>query len=179
MSKGMSDAATGKRVKVVAEKISRVHSEILVLGIFQDVRPMVGPAGDIDWMHNGILSRLILRNKMRGAVGEATLLAGQRKLNAPKIMIVGLGNKDRFTPEVVREVYSYVYRTLALMHIKDCAVELFTQSNSIQESARAVEAMVQGFQDDGERRIEALLLIPDEERARRIERHLDSLTGNA
>ena len=179
MSKGMPDTIQGKRVKVAAEKISRVHSEILVLGIFQDVRPLAGPAGDVDWMHNGIISRLMIRNKVRGAVGEATLLAGQRKLNAPKIMIVGLGKKDRLTPEVVREVYSHVYRTLAMMQVKDCAVELFTQSNSIQESAKAVEAMVLGFQEEGERRIEAILLIPDEDRARRIERHLDSLAGHA
>lgn len=179
MPKGGLERAALSRVKVVAQKITKVRSEILVLGLFQDMRPLTGLAAEIDWIHNGILSRLLLHGKIRGVLGETTLLATQRKLHAHKVLVMGLGKRERFTDQNLREVYSRIYQTLSQLHIHDCAVELFSPSDSTLEGSRALEAVLRCQSMDPGRRIEMTFLVPDEEKAQRIQQHVYKLAGNA
>lgn len=179
MQKRELERAALSRVKVVAQKVTRVRSEILVLGFFQDARPLAGLAAEVDWIHNGILSRLILHSKIRGVLGETTLLATQRKLHAHKVLVIGLGKKEKFTDQALQEVYSRIYQILLQLHIHDCAVELFSSADSTLEGTKAVEAILQHLSTDPSRRFEMTFLVPDEEKAQRIQQHVYNLAGNA
>ncbi len=166
-------------VKVIAQKATKLHTEALVAGFFQDDRPLAGLSAELDWIHNGIISHLILRGKIHGGLKETTLLATQRKLHANKILLIGLGKKDQWTPKILQEVYSHIYHTLSQLHIKDCAVEWFGQAGPAVEEAKVVEAVLAGLSADPGRSIEMTLLVPDEEKAQRIRRRVQAAAGDA
>ncbi|MBI3610109.1 MAG: hypothetical protein HY204_05325 [Nitrospirae bacterium] len=166
-------------VNVISEKATRIRSEILVAGFFQDDRPLYGLAAEIDWIHNGIVSRLILRNKIRGAFGEATLLAAQRKLHAPKILIVGLGKRGELTARTLQDLYARIDRILLQLQINDGVVELFSPSDGATPGTGGVEAAVRNLGTDPNRRRMIHLLVSDEEKAQRIQQQVLHLTGKA
>ena len=69
----MSEGTRSLNLKTVSQRVTRIHSEVIVLGFFQDVRPLIGLAADIDWIYDGILSRLILGRKIQGGGGRDNL----------------------------------------------------------------------------------------------------------
>ncbi len=166
-------------VKIIAQKATKLHTEALVAGFFQDDRPLTGLSAEIDWIHNGIISHLILRGKIHGNLRETTLLATQRKLHANKILLVGLGKKDRLTPKTLQEVYSHIYHTLSQLHIKDYVVEWFGLAGPAVEEAKVVEAVLAGLGTDPGRSVEMTLLVPDEEKAQRIRQRMQGAVGDA
>ncbi|MBI3596328.1 MAG: hypothetical protein HY203_04140 [Nitrospirae bacterium] len=166
-------------IKVLAQKVTKINAEVLVAGFFQDDCPLTGLAAELDWIYNGILSRLILRNRIRGDVKETTLLATQRKLHAQKILIIGLGKREELTQRILQDIYSHIGHTLSQLHIKDCAVELFGQTGRASEDAKAVEVILKSLRTDPGCPMELSLLVPEEEKAQRIRQRVLDLTGSA
>jgi len=152
---------------------------VLVAGFFQDDRPLTGLAAELDWINNGILSRLILRNRIRGAVKETTLLAARRKLHAQKILMIGLGKREDLTQRILQDIYFHIGKTLSQLHIKDCAVELFGLTGRASEDAKGVEAILNSLRTDSDPPMELSLLVPEEEQAQRIRQRVLQLTGSA
>lgn len=176
MPKGAPEYAWASTVKVLAEKVTRVRSELLVLGFFQDVRPLNGWAAEIDWIQNGILSRLILAGKIRGVLGEATLLAPQGKMQAQKVLIMGLGEAAQFNDRNRLTVYSRVHDILSHLQIRDCAVELFGPSRSTPEGTKSVEAILRGAKGVSGPPPGLSIMVHDFERAQRIQQYLLNLS---
>lgn len=166
------------RLKVVTQKITKLHSEVLVLGFFQNVRPLRGLAAEVDWIYNGMISRLILKNKIKGVLGEATLLATERKLYTQKVLVMGLGIGGGYTERTAQDVYSRVRNALIELQIKDCAIELFGLSDGCLNGDQAIQAMLHGLYMDPAPAIETLILAQDEEKAQRIQELIYQLVGN-
>jgi hypothetical protein len=67
----------GLMVDVILQDIKKVESEALIVGFFEDVRPLKGLAGQLDWLLCGALSSLLIENKLRGALGDVALLTAR------------------------------------------------------------------------------------------------------
>lgn len=167
----------------MSERATRIQADILVLGIFSDERPLSGLAGEVDWFACGIVSRLIRGNKVRGALGEQTLLATERKLPAPKVLICGLGERARFDRARLRQVCRALAVTLAKIGARDCALELFGQPPSGTRKladAEAIEEMVAAFKGGAEPlEAELRFIVTGDERAQALRRQLKELAGHA
>jgi hypothetical protein len=111
--------------RVLSLSVSRVHTEVLAAGIFEDDRPLRGPAGEIDWIHNGLLSRLILDGKITGRRGEAILLATQKKIPASKVLIIGLGDRGGFDLAALGSALGVTCDKLVQLKVNRCVVEAF------------------------------------------------------
>ncbi|MDA8422897.1 MAG: hypothetical protein M0Z89_06150, partial [Nitrospiraceae bacterium] len=83
----------GLTVRVIIEDIKNVETEALVVGFFQDIRPLKGFVGQLDWLLCSALSGLLLKNKLHGSLGDVALLTSRGKVPAQKIFLVGLGPK--------------------------------------------------------------------------------------
>jgi hypothetical protein len=90
-------------LNVQAQDIRKVEADAVIVGFYEDVRPLRGAAGDLDWLLCGALSRLIVDARVRGARGEVALVTSTGKIPASKIFLVGLGKRSRETPETLRE----------------------------------------------------------------------------
>jgi len=111
------------QIRVLSERITRIRTEILVLGFFQDVRPVRGLAGEVDWIHNGIFSHLMKRQKLQGHCGEAMLLASQAKLPTPKVLLIGLGPSLSYNDSVLQKVLLNIRARLEDLKVKRFAME--------------------------------------------------------
>ncbi len=92
----------GVTISVVLQDIKKLETDALIVGFYEDVRPLKGLAGELDWLLCGTLSSLILKNKLNGSLGDAALLTSRGKVPAKKIFLIGLGPHERLSPAVLR-----------------------------------------------------------------------------
>lgn len=171
------EKAVGKRLAVSSQPIVKVQAEIILVGIFSDVRPLRGFAGLVDWYHGGVISRLILSGKVSGTLRERTLIASHHKFYAPKIMLVGLGSHQSLSETSLRGIYPFVFRTLSSMNIQDFAVELFGEDMGPRASHAAIETLLRELSPDSESRCKVTLLASNEGRARQTRQLISEKGG--
>jgi hypothetical protein len=82
--------------------------DLLAVGFYQDVRPLRGAAGLLDWRFDGRLSALIVGGGLTGALGEQLLIPSNRRLPWRLTLAVGLGPSadfdDKHAPAAIRQV---------------------------------------------------------------------------
>lgn len=158
----------GSRLGVTAERIVKVQSEILAVGIYSDVRPLQGLSSEVDWVHNGVISRLIVKGKITGALKETTLIAAHHKFFCPKIMVVGLGTRKSFSETTIRDIYPFVFRVMASMNLQEIAVELLGEDLGPRAIQAGVESLGRELGSDPNSRCKVTLLAGSEDRARQV-----------
>jgi len=94
---------SGLTVHVLFQDIKKVETDALVVGFHEDVRPLKGIAGQLDWLLCGALSSLVIENKLSGALGDVALLTARGKVPAQKIFMVGLGRRADYSLAVLRQ----------------------------------------------------------------------------
>ena len=82
--------------------IRSMETDAVIVGFYEDVRPLRDGAGELDWLLCGALSKLIIEDRIRGVVGDVALLTSMGKIPASKIFLVGLGQRSGISPEVLR-----------------------------------------------------------------------------
>ena len=165
------------RIKVLNQRVTKVRTEVLVLGIFQDVRPLKGLAGEVDWIHCGILSRLILSGRISGKIGESTLLATQHKLPTSKVLVMGLGELAKFNHVQFQRACESAFKKLIQLQAKHCVMELFGLFECGSEGGKSVMVLMDVIK---QKRIlkdlDLFLLVPDERKASQVEQQLTAIT---
>ncbi len=100
---------------LTSRSLERIASEVAVVGFFADERPLRGGAARADWRLCGGLSRRIEEGELSGKSGEALLIGCGRALASPRLMLLGLGDRQAFDRARVRdEVRLAVDRCLTL-----------------------------------------------------------------
>ena len=92
----MSEVTGAIDVVFTALPLERVESDVAVAGFFTDERPLRGGAARADWRLCGGLSRRIESGDLSGKSGEAMLIACGRALFAPRLMLLGLGERGSY-----------------------------------------------------------------------------------
>jgi len=77
--------------------LDSLELESLAVFVFQDVRPLKGVAGYIDWRLCGALSRLIMAGHFEGKRSEHVLMPVTGTLNIERLFIFGLGPLRTFS----------------------------------------------------------------------------------
>ncbi len=83
-------------LSVETEPLERVRADLAVAAFFADERPLRGDAGRADWRLLGLLSELLRAGRLRGAAGEALLVPTLGRLLAPRLLLLGLGDRNAF-----------------------------------------------------------------------------------
>jgi hypothetical protein len=93
----------------------RIEADLAVAGFFLDERPLRGAAGRADWRLCGVVSDLVGSGRLRGKVGEATLVPSMGRMGADRVLLLGLGRKSSFRVGRARDtVHAAVERGLGL-----------------------------------------------------------------
>lgn len=160
-------------VKVVLQDFKKLETGALIVGFFEDVRPLKGLAGELDWLLCGALSSLIIKNKLRGALGELALLTTRSKVPASKIFMLGLGPRGSVSAETLRKAAQSAAAAAVGAGATSAALEYFSTPELSPETV--VNALQQGLADGSqERSIEFSLLAPDAASFEKISRLLAS-----
>lgn len=111
-------------MKTDLHALDELECETLVTHHFVEDRPLQGLAGFVDWRMNGWLSQQIVKGIASGRVRETILTPGGRHLGVKRVLLVGLGTRNEFSPDHFRGVCLSTLRTLIRIPSRRFAVDL-------------------------------------------------------
>jgi len=162
---------SGVTVKVILKDLKKLATEALIVGFYEDVRPLKGVAGELDWLLCGSLSALILSNKLRGSLGDVALVTSQGKVPVQKIFMVGLGPRNGMTPATLRSAARNAATTAVGAGVRSAAIEYFPSPDMPHDNG--ISALYQGLNEGvGGRSFDVLLLASDAAAYEQISRSL-------
>jgi hypothetical protein len=153
----------GLTVRLIHGDITQFEAEALIVGFYEDVRPLKGLAGELDWLLCGALSNLVLGNKLRGSLGETALLTSQGKVRPPKIFLIGLGFRADTTLSSLKNAARNAAASALGAGVGNAAIEYF-QSPGISHDS-AVAALYQGLKEGAGGRVLDVQLLAAEDGA--------------
>src|SRR3954469_2294365 len=109
------------QIKVQSGDIASVQADAIVVGLFEGVTAPDGNAGAVDQAMGGALTQLISAGDLRGKQGEFTLVHTLGRLQAPRVVVVGLGKQDGFDIDKVRSLSGDLSRYLRRNRLKNVA----------------------------------------------------------
>ena len=108
-------------IRVEAGDITKVGADALIVNLFEGVTSPGGGTGAVDTALGGAISRLIELGDIRGKSGEITLLHTLGKIPAHRVVVAGLGKRDDFDIDAVRNLSANLVRALRKPGIKTVA----------------------------------------------------------
>lgn len=94
------------------ESLDGLNSDALCLFLFEDVRPLRGLSGLVDWRLGAAISGHLETGWLTGASGERFILPAHHKLPVNKIFGFGLGPSSSFEPALQHALVLDAFRTL-------------------------------------------------------------------
>lgn len=110
-------------LRVEMRDICTAQADAIVVGFHEDVRPLKGGAGALDWILCGALSRLLIDDRVRGRLGEVALLTTAGKTPAQKIFLVGMGSRREETPKTLRTAARTAAATVAGAGVRSAVID--------------------------------------------------------
>lgn len=151
---------SGVTVQVAFQDMKKLPAEALIVGFFEDVRPLKGIAGELDWLLCGSLSSLILTKKLSGALGDVALLTSQGKVPAQKIFMVGLGPRAGLSRATLQRAARTAAASALGAGVRSAAIEYFPSSHMTHDNG--VPALRRGLSEGaGGRAFDVFLLASD------------------
>jgi hypothetical protein len=98
------------------------RGDLLAVYIWQDVRPLRGAAGLLDWRLCGKLSELIQSGRLTGAEGEQLLLPSGGRLPWRFVMVIGTGTRAAFTGTRFRAAVARLFTAARGLEVRDLAI---------------------------------------------------------
>jgi len=108
------------RIRVEVGDIARWEDEVIVVNLFEGIRRPGGATGAVDAALGHQLSAMIGTGDLTGAWKGVTLFPTFDRIPANRVMIVGLGARDDFTLDRVREVSA-----CAALKVRDAGLKSF------------------------------------------------------
>ena len=106
------------RVRAVAGDIATVAADALVVNLFEGITSPSGGTGAVDKALDGAISSLIADGEVKGKQGETVVVHTFGRLPAKRVVVLGLGKRDTFSTDVVREASASAARTLRRMGVR-------------------------------------------------------------
>lgn len=128
-----------KSVKNSTSTFSNTRTELFAVGVFEDLKlSTIGK--EADEFLSGQMSAAIKNGDVKGKMGETSLFYGKTK----RILLVGLGDKNKFDEEAIRLAGGTVIKTAISKKLKTVAMELFGSKKATYYSQAIAEGIVLG-----------------------------------
>ncbi len=83
-------------IKLTSRAFDKIDTQSAVVTLYTDMRPLFGVPALVDWRLNGRLSKILIKHRFEGEVGEVLLLPAEGRVKAKDILVLGLGLKTQF-----------------------------------------------------------------------------------
>ena len=78
------------------QSLDDLQTDLIVVTLYENERPPRGVGGLIDWRLHGFISRAIQDGTIRGKADESVLIPLQRKFQARRLLVLGLGKREEY-----------------------------------------------------------------------------------
>ena len=130
------------------ERVDAQECDLLVVGFFRDERPLKGSSGWIDWRFNGMLSQLLVENKLTGDWKEATLIPSQERILPRMILLLGLGEVRTYGALRLRQLSPYLLDTLRKLRWPNICLSFPYGESYHVDSRKIAESLIEGIAND-------------------------------
>lgn len=90
-------------VKVLSGKIEGNKDKVLALTFFEEETPLKGLAKEVDTAFSGAISKLKKQGDFTGKTGQVTVFYPQASYQFERIILLGLGKRDKFNLDQIRQ----------------------------------------------------------------------------
>lgn len=91
------------KTELVIGDIRKHRADLLVLNLFEGITTPGGATGAVDKAIGGAISAAIRDGDFGGKWGETLYLRPATGVAAPRVLVVGLGKQEKFTPDLIRQ----------------------------------------------------------------------------
>src|SRR4030065_2332895 len=98
------------KTELVVGDIRNHRADMLVVNLVGGATSPGGAPGAVDKAIGGAITAAIHDGDFRGKWGETLFLRPGKGLASPRVLVVGLGEKEKFTPDHVRQLALPVMR---------------------------------------------------------------------
>jgi len=109
------------KIELVVGEILLHKADMLVVNLFEGVKTPGGATGAVDAAIGGAITAAIRDGDFQGKWGETLLLRPGKGVASPRVLVLGLGKKEKFTPDLVRQSSLPVMRVAGKLKLKTVA----------------------------------------------------------
>ncbi len=137
----------------------KFDGDALILGHFEDICPLTGFLGQLDWVLNASISNLWKKRPGLLRFGTVTLVATQGKISASQVLLVGLGPGDEFNRTIRKEAYTLGFSSATGIGAEKLATEAFPVNGDYDRNID--EDLISAFSSTGNASGQKLFLYVD------------------
>lgn len=109
------------KIRVTAGNIAGQDTDAVVVNLFEGVTAPSGATGALDAALGGAITGLIADGEIRGKRGELTVIHTLGRIAPKRVVVAGLGERDAFTLDGVRDAAAESARRLAGIGVRAAA----------------------------------------------------------
>ncbi|MCD4738745.1 MAG: leucyl aminopeptidase, partial [Anaerolineae bacterium] len=132
------------KIELTICEIQQQKSAAIIISLFEGVKEPSGAAGSVDVALNGALQALLAGGDFRGKRNEVAVLYPGAALPAQRVILVGLGKREKFSLDVIRQAAGTAAKKARALG----AIQLHTVVHGAGagdiEPQQAAEAVVEG-----------------------------------
>jgi hypothetical protein len=140
------------KIVLTKQPLHEIHSQCAICFLPEDVHPLRGAAGIVDWMLNGRLTRFVQHQGILGKFKESVLIQPGRLLACDKLLVLGMGPYHECNPEKILELGGKVRDVLMGLKAHDVSLS-FPMLSAEEPPDTFAEYLTKGFlagEDDKE-----------------------------
>ena len=131
-------------VKVISGDIAKIKVGAAIVNLFEGIERPGGATGAVDQALGGAITKLIAEGEIKGKLNELTLIHTFGKLEPERIIVVGLGKREKFTLDSIRGLMADACKFLRRLGIKRAATIVHGAGIGGLDAERAAQAIAEG-----------------------------------
>ena len=131
-------------IRVEAGDVAEYAADAIVVNLFDGVTAPAGGTGAVDRALNGAISALIADKEISGKRGETAMLHTFGRIPAKRVVVVGLGKREKFDLDTVRAVSGDSARYLRRIGARKIGVIAHGAGIGGLDAGESAQAMAEG-----------------------------------
>ncbi len=131
-------------IRVESGELTAVEVDVLVVNLFEGIDAPGGGTGAVDEALGGMISQLIAQGDLKGKSGELVTLYPMGKVPAKRVVVVGLGKREDFDFNSIRNLMANVTRSVRKPGVKTLATLAHGAGIGAMDAEKCAEAIAEG-----------------------------------
>jgi leucyl aminopeptidase len=131
-------------LKVEVGRIEECKADTIIVNLFESVTHPGGATGAVDQAANGAIQEIISNGDFSGKMGEVAVIYPRGAIAAKRVLIVGLGKREKFDLEAVRKASGIAIKRARDLGAKEVASIVHGSGIGGLDVIEAAEATVIG-----------------------------------
>lgn len=113
------------KIEVLNAELKDQACDVLVVGLYEKTETLSGVIASVDEALGSLISEFVVKkDKFKGKFKDTYLLQTYGKISANKVLVVGLGEKEKFTPNKLRELTAKIVNKASGIKAKKICADL-------------------------------------------------------